>query len=341
MSKYVNLASKIIDLVHAEHKAGLRAERKKTAEAKAKKVKELDPTVDDENPGFKDKEQEDLNARMKDAKKGKKFDPFNTKAGDDVKDKKEEESEDDEKEDEDDDPVGKKKEKDDSKDGEKDKEDGGEDEKEKDAGDDEDEKSKDAPPAEGEEPAPKEPDPENVTSTGAVDIQKKPSPPTPGVTKKTKGKKVEMSGKKEKVDTTPKSESLDDQIRRREEALQRPKFSVEQFKQRIQLKERFLEIDDKFGIKEKMISEGMWDGNVADSMEIYGKPEITQLQLYRMLELYRAAGMTLDQSCDTIEYLYGVRPVSDDKGNMNFGGTQMDIQKYGRNDGSMDASYYE
>ena len=39
MSKYVNLASKIIDLVHAEHKAGLRAERKKTAEAKAKKVK--------------------------------------------------------------------------------------------------------------------------------------------------------------------------------------------------------------------------------------------------------------------------------------------------------------
>ena len=90
-----------------------------------------------------------------------------------------------------------------------------------------------------------------------------------------------------------------------------------------------------------MISEGMWDGNVADSMEIYGKPEITQLQLYRMLELYRAAGMTLDQSCDTIEYLYGVRPVSDQDGNMNFGGTQMDIQKYGRNDGSMDASYYK
>ena len=319
MSKYVNLASKIIDLVHAEHKAGLRAERKATAEAKAKKVKELDPSVDSENPGFKDKEQEAIQAKSKEK----------------------EESEDDEKEDEDDDPVGKKKEKDDSKDGEKDKEDGGEDEKEKDAGDDEDEKSKDAPPAEGEEPAPKEPDPENVTSTGAVDIQKKPSPPTPGVTKKTKGKKVEMSGKKEKVDTKPKSESLDDQIRRREEALQRPKFSVEQFKQRIQLKERFLEIDDKFGVKEKMISEGMWDGNVADSMEIYGKPEITQLQLYRMLELYRAAGMTLDQSWDTIEYLYGVRPVSDDKGNMNFGGTQMDIQKYGRNDGSMDASYYE
>ena len=91
----------------------------------------------------------------------------------------------------------------------------------------------------------------------------------------------------------------------------------------------------------KLISEGMWDGNVADSMEIYGKPEITQLQLYRMLELYRAAGMTLDQSCDTIEYLYGVRPVSDQDGNMNFGGTQMDIQKYGRNDGSMDASYYK
>ena len=334
MSKYVNLASKIIDLVHAEHKAGLRAERKKTAEAKAKKVKELDPTVDDDNPGFKDKEQEDLKARMKDAKKGKKFDPFDTKAGDDVKDKKEEESEDDEKEDEDDDPVGKKKEKDDSKDGEKDKEDGGEDEKEK-----------DAPPKEGEEKEDEGPDPSKqsgrATSTGAVDIQKKPSPPTPGVTKKTKSRKVEMSGKKEKVDTKPKSESIDDQIRRKEEALLRPKFSVEQFKQRIQLKEKFLEIDDKFGIKEKMISEGMWDGNVADSMEIYGKPEITQLQLYRMLELYRAAGMTLDQSCDTIEYLYGVRPVSDQDGNMNFGGTQMDIQKYGRNDGSMDASYYK
>ena len=334
MSKYVNLASKIIDLVHAEHKAGLRAERKKTAEAKAKKVKELDPTVDDDNPGFKDKEQEDLKARMKDAKKGKKFDPFDTKAGDDVKDKKEEESEDDEKEDEDDDPVGKKKEKDDSKDGEEDKEDDGEDEKEK-----------DAPPAKGEEEKDEGPDPSKQTgretSTGAVDIQKKPSPATPGVTKKTKGKKVEMTGKKEKVDLKPKSESLDDQIRKREEALQRPKFSVEQFKQRIQLKERILEIDDKFGIKEKMISEGMWDGNVADSMEIYGKPEITQLQLYRMLELYRAAGMTLDQSCDTIEYLYGVRPVSDQDGNMNFGGTQMDIQKYGRNDGSMDASYYK
>ena len=313
MSKYVNLASKIIDLVHAEHKAGLRAERKKTAEAKAKKVKELDPTVDSENPGFKDKEQEAIQAKSKEK----------------------EESEDDEKEDEDDDPVGKKKEKkDDSKDGEEDKEDGGEDEKEK-----------DAPPAKGEEEKDEGPDPTKQTgretSTGAVDIQKKPSPATPGVTKKTKSKKVEMTGKKEKVDTTPKSESIDDQIRRKEEALQRPKFSVEQFKQRIQLKEKFLEIDDKFGVKEKMISEGMWDGNIADSMEIYGKPEITQLQLYRMLELYRAAGMTLDQSCDTIEYLYGVRPTSDDKGNMNFGGTQMDIQKYGRNDGSMDASYYE
>ena len=65
MSKYVNLASKIIDLVHAEHKAGLRAERKATAEAKAKKVKELDPSVDSENPGFKDKEQEAIQAKSK------------------------------------------------------------------------------------------------------------------------------------------------------------------------------------------------------------------------------------------------------------------------------------
>ena len=330
MSKYVNLASKIIDLVHAEHKAGLRAERIKTAEAKAKKVKELDPSVDDDNPGFKDKEQEDLKARMKDAKKGKKFDPFDTKAGDDVKDKKEEESEDDEKEDEDDDPVGKKKEKDDSKDGEEDKEDGGE-----------DEAPKDAPPAkgaEGGEPAPKEPDPENMMSTGAVDVQKKPSPPMPG-NKKKGTKKVEMSGKKEKVETKPKSESIDDMIRQREERLARPAFSVEQFKHRIHLKEKFLRIDEEFDIEKKLISEGMWDGKIQPDMELYGKPEITQLQLYRMLELYRAAGMNLEQSCDTIEYLYGVRPVSDEDGNMNFNGTQMDIQKYGRNDGENRASY--
>ena len=312
MSKYVNLASKIIDLVHAEHKAGLRAERKKTAEAKAKKVKELDPTVDDENPGFKDKEQEAIQAKSKEK----------------------EESEDDEDEDEDDDPVGKKKEKkDDAKDGEEDKEDGGE-----------DEAPKDAPPAKdagggGEEPAPKEPDPENVMSTGAVDPQKKPSPPMPG-SKKKNAKKVEMSGKKEKVDTKPKSESLDDQIRKREEALAKPKFSVESFKHRIQLKEKFLEIDDQFGIKDKMIAEAMWDGKLLPDMELYGKPEITQLQLYRMLELYRAAGMNLEQSCDTIEYLYGVRPVSDADGNMNFNGTQMDIQKYGRNDGAIPSDVY-
>jgi len=312
MSKYVNLASKIIDLVHAEHKAGLRAERKKTAEAKAKKVKELDPSVDDENPGFKDKEQEAIQAKSKEK----------------------EESEDDEDEDEDDDPVGKKKEKkDDAKDGEEDKEDGGE-----------DEAPKDAPPAKdagggGEEPAPKEPDPENVMSTGAVDPQKKPSPPMPG-SKKKNAKKVEMSGKKEKVDTKPKSESIDDQIRKREERLAKPKFSVESFKHRIQLKEKFLEIDDQFGIKDKMIAEAMWDGKLLPDMELYGKPEITQLQLYRMLELYRAAGMNLEQSCDTIEYLYGVRPVSDADGNMNFNGTQMDIQKYGRNDGAIPSDVY-
>ena len=311
MSKYVNLASKIIDLVHAEHKAGLRAERKKTAEAKAKKVKELDPSVDDENPGFKDKEQEAIQAKSKE---------------------KEESEDDEEKDDEDDDPVGKKKEKkDDDKDGEEEKEDGGE-----------DEAPKDAPPAkgaEGGEPAPKEPDPENVMSTGAVDSQKKPSPPMPG-NKKKGAKKVEMSGKKEKVDTKPKSESLDDQIRKREEALAKPKFSVENFKHRIQLKEKFLEIDEQFGIKEKLIAEAMWDGKLMPDMELYGKPEITQLQLYRMLELYRAAGMNLEQSCDTIEYLYGVRPVSDEDGNMNFNGTQMDIQKYGRNDGAIPSDVY-
>ena len=311
MSKYVNLASKIIDLVHAEHKACLRAERKATAEAKAKKVKELDPSVDSENPGFKDKEQEAIQAKSKE---------------------KEESEDDEEKDDEDDDPVGKKKEKkDDDKDGEEDKEDGGEDEAPKDS----------APPkgAEGGEPAPKEPDPENVMSTGAVDSQKKPSPPMPG-NKKKGAKKVEMSGKKEKVDTKPKSESLDDQIRKREEALAKPKFSVENFKHRIQLKEKFLEIDEQFGIKEKLIAEAMWDGKLMPDMELYGKPEITQLQLYRMLELYRAAGMNLEQSCDTIEYLYGVRPVSDEDGNMNFNGTQMDIQKYGRNDGEIPSSVY-
>jgi len=319
MSKYVNLASKIIDLVHAEHKAGLRAERKATAEAKAKKVKELDPSVDSDNPGFKDKEQEAIQAKSKEK----------------------EESEDGE-EDEDEDPVGKKKEKkDDAKDGEKDKEDGGEDEKEK-----------TPPPPKGAEGGGEEPpadpatdgDPDtqdgNMTSTGAVDIQKKPSPPMPG-NKKKGPKKVEMTGKKEKVDTKPKSESIDDMIRKREEALAKPKFSVEQFKHRIQLKEKFLRIDEEFGIKEKLISEAIWDGQLQPDMELYGKPEITQLQLYRMLELYRAAGMNLEQSCDTIEYLYGVRPVSDEDGNMNFNGTQMDIQKYGRNDGENRASYYK
>ena len=176
-------------------------------------------------------------------------------------------------------------------------------------------------------------------STGAVDSQKKPSPPMPG-NKKKGAKKVEMSGKKEKVDTKPKSESLDDQIRKREEALAKPKFSVENFKHRIQLKEKFLEIDEQFGIKEKLIAEAMWDGKLMPDMELYGKPEITQLQLYRMLELYRAAGMNLEQSCDTIEYLYGVRPVSDEDGNMNFNGTQMDIQKYGRNDGAIPSDVY-
>jgi len=317
MSKYVNLASKIIDLVHAEHKAGLRAERKKTAEAKAKKVKELDPSVDgDENPGFKDKEQEAIQAKSKEK----------------------EESEDD-KEDEDDDPVGKKKEKkDDDKDGEKDKEDGGEDEAPKDSAPPKDAEGGGEAPPEDEGPDPTKQSGREI-STGAVDVQKKPSPPMPG-NKKKNAKKVEMSGKKEKVDTKPKSESLDDQIRKREEKLARPKFSVESFKHRIQLKEKFLEIDDEFGIKDKMIAEAMWDGKLLPDMELYGKPEITQLQLYRMLELYRAAGMNLEQSCDTIEYLYGVRPVSDEDGNMNFNGTQMDIQKYGRNDGQIPSDVY-
>jgi len=142
------------------------------------------------------------------------------------------------------------------------------------------------------------------------------------------------------VDTKPKSESLDDQIRKREERLAKPKFSVESFKNRIHIKDKFLRIDEEFGIKDKLISEGMWDGQIQPDMELYGKPEITQLQLYRMLELYRAAGMNLEQSCDTIEYLYGVRPVSDADGNMNFNGTQMDIQKYGRNDGEIPSSSY-
>jgi len=306
MSKYVNLASKIVDLVHAEHKAGLRAERKKTAEAKAKKVKELDPSVeaDSDNPGFKSKEQEEEKCE----KCGKE-------------------------------PCECEEKKDDSEDGKKDKG------KDKEDAPKDDEKGdpvgdKSAPP-EGAPPAePKQSDPENVMSTGAVDPQKKPSPPLPGNKKKGK-KKVEMSGKKEKVDTKPQSESLDDQIRRREEAISKPRFSVESFKNRIHAKDKFLRIDEEFGIKDKLISEGIWDGQLQPDMELYGKPEITQLQLYRMLELYRAAGMNLEQSCDTIEYLYGVRPVSDEDGNMNFNGTQMDIQKYGRNDGENRASYYQ
>ena len=314
MSKYVNLASKIVDLVHAEHKAGLRAERKKTAEAKAKKVKELDPSVeaDPDNPGFKSKEQEEEKCE----KCGKE-------------------------------PCDCEEKKDDSKDGEKDKG------KDKEDAPKDDEKGDPVgdPTAKGSGDNPAEPDPRgpdgdpetqpgNMTSTGAVDPQKKPSPPMPGNKKKGK-KKVEMTGKKEKVDTKPQSESLDDQIRRREEAMSKPRFSVESFKNRIHAKDKFLRIDEEFGIKDKLISEGIWDGQLQPDMELYGKPEITQLQLYRMLELYRAAGMNLEQSCDTIEYLYGVRPVSDEDGNMNFNGTQMDIQKYGRNDGENRASYYQ
>ena len=305
MSKYVNLASKIVDLVHAEHKAGLRSERKKTAEAKAKKVKSLDPSVekeiDPDNPGFKSKEQQE--------EKCDKCGKEPCECAEEKKDKdKDKDKEDAPKDDEKSDPVG----------------------------------DKSAPPEDAAAPPemPKQPDPENVLSTGSVDIQKKPSPPMPGNKKKDK-KKVEMSGKKEKVETKPKSESLDDQIRRREQALSKPRFSVESFKHRIQVKEKFLRIDEETGISKKLISEGMWDGTLQADMDLYGKPEITQLQLYRMLELYRAAGMNLEQSCDTIEYLYGVRPVSDEDGNMNFDGTQMDIQKYGRNDGENRAAYYQ
>ena len=100
-------------------------------------------------------------------------------------------------------------------------------------------------------------------------------------------------------------------------------------------------MDKEFGVKEKMIAEGMWDGNIADNAEIYGKPDISQLQIYRLLELYKAAGMNLDQSLQTIEHLFGVQVQTDSSGNLDFSDT--DYSKgdtYGMNMGQ-NLDYYK
>ena len=147
------------------------------------------------------------------------------------------------------------------------------------------------------------------------------------ITPKTDKAKVKMSGKKEKV----KVESFDnfeEMIRERQEYLnERYSYNWE-------------EMDKEFGIQEKMIAEGMWDGNIADTAEIYGKPDISQLHIYRLLELYKAAGMNLEQSIQTIEHLYGVQVSTDSKGNLDFSDT--DYSKgdtYGMNMGQ-NLDYY-
>ena len=294
MSKYADLAHKIVDMVHATHKEEVRKARteEKTKKAEEKKIKaeaEKDPEEDEKD----EKEDE------KDEKDGE-----DTKAPP---------------EDQDADPVG---------DGEK--KDGEEDEDEEG-----DEKKAEGPPAEGEEaPADGPPAggaPPEAEAPPATDSMGRPmagqgkkSPITP----KKSSPKVKMSGKKEKV----KVESFDDidkLIRDRQQYLNE-RYSYD-----------WDAMDKEFGVKEKMIAEGMWDGNIADNAEIYGKPDISQLQIYRLLELYKAAGMNLDQSLQTIEHLFGVQVQTDSSGNLDFSDT--DYSKgdtYGMNMGQ-NLDYYK
>ena len=218
MSKYADLAHKIVDMVHATHKEEVRKARteEKTKKAEEKKIKaeaEKDPEEDEKD----EKEDE------KDEKDGE-----DTKAPP---------------EDQDADPVG---------DGEK--KDGEEDEDEEG-----DEKKAEGPPAEGEEaPADGPPAggaPPEAEAPPATDSMGRPmagqgkkSPITP----KKSSPKVKMSGKKEKV----KVESFDDidkLIRERQEYLNE-RYSYD-----------WEAMDKEFGVKEKMIAEGMWDGNIADN----------------------------------------------------------------------------
>ena len=269
MSKYADLAHKIVDMVHATHKEEVRSMRLK--EKKSEERAKLKAEKAKASPEEEKDEKEDEEDEEGDEKKP----PFPPK-----KDDKEGEKSDDEKEDEK------------SDDEEEKPEEGGE--------------EKAPPPAAGAPPAGGAPEaPPAVDSMGRpMAGQGKKTPITP----KTDKAKVKMSGKKEKV----KVESFDnfeEMIRERQEYLnERYSYNWE-------------EMDKEFGIQEKMIAEGMWDGNIADTAEIYGKPDISQLHIYRLLELYKAAGMNLEQSIQTIEHLYGVQVSTDSKGNLDFSDT--------------------
>ena len=65
-----------------------------------------------------------------------------------------------------------------------------------------------------------------------------------------------------------------------------------------------------------MIAEGMWDGNIADSAEIYAA--LTSPS-YKFTDYWNSTkGMNLDQSLRTIEHLYGVQVQTDSNGNLDF-----------------------
>jgi len=295
MSKYADLAHKIVDMVHATHKEEVRKARteEKTKKAEEKQLKaEADG---EEKPEEKD---------------GDEVCPECQGKGDDCVCPDKEEGE------------GEEKPKDDAGEGEPPPKG---DEKGEPVGDGEE------PPPEGEAPPPAAADAEAPPATDSmgrpITGMGKKSPVTP---KKDK-EKVKMSGKKEKVKVEAFTgiRDIDDMIRERQEYLnERYSFDWEA-------------VDKEFGVKEKMIAEGMWDGQIADSAEIYGKPDISQLQIYRLLELYKAAGMNLDQSLQTIEHLYGVQVQTDSSGNLDFSDT--DYSKgdtYGMNSGQ-NLDYYK
>lgn len=297
MSKYADLAHKIVDMVHATHKEevrSLRLKEKKSeerAKLKAEKAKASPEEEKDEKEDEEDEEGDEKKPPFPPKKDDEKGDPVGDKEGED------DEKSDDEKEDEK------------SDDEEEKPEEGGE--------------EKAPPPEAGAPPAGAEAPPAVDSMGRPMAGQGKKTPITP----KTDKAKVKMSGKKEKV----KVESFDnfeEMIRERQEYLnERYSYNWE-------------EMDKEFGIQEKMIAEGMWDGNIADTAEIYGKPDISQLQIYRLLELYKAAGMNLEQSIQTIEHLYGVQVSTDSKGNLDFSDT--DYSKgdtYGMNMGQ-NLDYY-
>ena len=282
MSKYADLAHKIVDMVHATHKEEVRKartdEKVKAKEEKAKAKLEADgEDKEQEGPcekcGKEPCECED--SEKGDAGEGEPA-PTGDEKGEPVGDNSEEPP-----------PEG---------------------EAPVDA----------APPEDGAPPADAEAPPAADSMGRPITGMGKKSPIT---TKKDK-EKVKMSGKKEKV----KVESFDDVDQMIED---RQKYLNERYSFDWET------VNSEFGVREKMIAEGMWDGDIADSAEMYGKPDLSQLHIYRLLELYKAAGMNLDQSLQTIEHLYGVQVQTDSNGNLDFSDT--DYSKgdtYGRNDGA-------